>query len=150
MKCSKAHKLISPYIDGELPEWDTRRLEDHMEVCHKCRAEFEEGKELHNLSANMAGFKAPYGFHKRVMANISSGKAREISGIPVFARIAEAFVIVAIVAIGVSSGSFLIKGSMPDKAGEVMFSLSLDIFDSAPPGSLGGVYLAMTEVGDEK
>lgn len=150
MKCSKAHKLISPYIDGELPKWDTRRLEDHIKVCHKCRAEFEEGKELHNLSANMAGFKAPYGFHKRVMANISSGKAREISGIPVFARIAEAFVIVAIVAIGVFSGSFLIKGSMPDKASGVMSSLSLDIFDSAPPGSLGGVYLAMTEVGDEK
>lgn len=150
MKCSKAHKLISPYIDGELPEWDTRRLEDHMKVCHKCRKAIEESKALHNLFANMAGFKAPYGFHKRVMANISSGKARGISGIPVFARLAEAFVIVAILALGVFSGSFLIKGSIPDKAREVISSLSLDVFDTAPPGSLAGAYLAMTEVRDEK
>ncbi len=42
MKCSKAHKLISPYIDGELSERDMKTLEDHMKVCHKCRTEFEE------------------------------------------------------------------------------------------------------------
>jgi len=150
MNCKKAHKLISPYIDGELPEWDKKKLEDHMNICHKCLAKFEEGKELRNLFANMDRFKAPYGFHTRVMANISSGKTRGVSGIPVFARFAEAFVIVAIIAIGVFSGNFLTKGYMPDKAREVMASLSLDVFDPAPPDSLGGAYLAMTEVRDEK
>jgi len=150
MKCSKAHKLISPFIDGELSERDIKTLEDHMKVCHKCRAEFGESKKLHNLFANVDGFKAPYGFHVRVMANISSGKARGISGIPVFARFAEAVVIIAIIAIGVFSGSLVIKGNPPDKAREIMASLSLDVFDSAPPGSLGGVYLAMTEVRNEK
>jgi anti-sigma factor RsiW len=39
MKCSKAHKLISPYIDSELPERDMRSLEDHMKACKMCRAE---------------------------------------------------------------------------------------------------------------
>ena len=76
MKCSKAHKLISPYIDGELIERNRKPLEDHIKVCHKCRKEFEEGKELHNLFANTDKFKAPYGFHARVMANISSGEIR--------------------------------------------------------------------------
>jgi len=150
MKCSKAHKLISPYVDGELAERDMKTLEDHMKVCHKCRKEFEEGKELHNLLANADRFKAPYGFHTRVMANISSDKARGFSGIPVFARLAEAVVIIVVIALGVLSGSFLIKGYMPDKAKDVMASLSLDVFDPVPPGSLGGVYLAMTEVRDEK
>jgi anti-sigma factor RsiW len=150
MKCSKTHKLISPFIDGELSERDMKTLKDHMKVCHKCLAEFEENKELQNLFANVDRFKAPYGFHTRVMANISSGKTRVISGIPVFARFAEAFVIVAIIAIGVFSGSFLIKGHMPDKAREVMASLSLDVFDPTPPDSLGGAYLAMAEVRDEK
>ncbi|MEW6108038.1 MAG: zf-HC2 domain-containing protein [Nitrospirota bacterium] len=150
MRCSKAHKLISPYIDGELPEREVSELEGHMKVCDKCRAEFEEGNDLHNLFANMAVFKAPYGFHKRLMANISSGKTREISGIPVFVRFAEAFVIIAIIVIGVVSGSFLIQGFIPDKTKEVMASLSLDVFDSAPPDSLGGVYLAMTEERNEE
>jgi anti-sigma factor RsiW len=150
MKCSKAHKLISPYIDGELPEGDIGRLEDHMKVCTKCQRKFEESRELHNLFANIDGFKAPYGFHTRVMADISDGKTRRIFRIPVFVRFAEAFVIVAIIVLGVFSGSFLIRGHMPDKAREVMSSLSLDVFDTAPPGSLAGAYLAMTEVRDEK
>ncbi len=150
MKCLNAHKLISPYIDGELSEWDMRRLEDHMKVCHKCQEEFEEGKELHKLFANADNFKAPYGFHARVMANISSGKARGIPRIPVFARFAEAIVIIAVIAFGILSGRLVVKGYQPDKARDVMASLSLDVFDSAPPGTLGGAYLAMTEVRDEK
>lgn len=150
MKCSKAHKLISPYIDGELPERDMKNLEGHMKVCHKCRAEFEEGKEMHNLFAKADKCKAPYGFHSRVMANISSGKTRRILRIPVFARFAEAVVVIVVIAFGILSGSLSIKDHMPDKARDIMVSLSLDVFDPAPPGSLGGVYLAMTEVNDEK
>jgi anti-sigma factor RsiW len=150
MKCSKARKLISPYIDGELPGRDPKTLEDHMKVCHQCRAEFEEGMELHNLFVNADGFKAPYGFHMRVMANISSGKIRESSEIPVFARLAEAVVIVVVIAFGILSGNFLIKDYPQDKARDVIASLSLDVFEPAPPGSLGGAYLAMTEVRDEK
>lgn len=150
MKCSKAHKLVSPYIDGELIERNRKPLEDHIKVCHKCRKEFEEGKELHNLFANADKFKAPYGFHTRVMANISSGKIRRSSRIPVFARLAEAVVVIVVIALGVLSGSLLIKDYMPDKARQVMAALSLDVFDLAPPDSLGGAYLAMTEVRDEK
>lgn len=150
MKCSKAHKLISPYIDGELTEPDTKTLEDHMKVCHKCRTEFEEEKELYNLFANVDGFKAPYGFHTRVMANISSGKTRGTPGIKLFAGFAEGVLIIAVMAFGILSGSLFIRGSLPDKAGEVIASLSLDVFDPAPPGSLAGAYLAMTEVRDEK
>ena len=99
MKCSKAHKLISPYIDGELMERDIKTLEDHMKVCHRCRAEFEEGKELRNLFANADKYKASYGFHTRVMANISSGKIRESSGIPVLARLSEAVLVIVVIAI---------------------------------------------------
>lgn len=150
MNCSKAHKLISPYIDGELPERDMNPFEDHMKVCHKCRAELEEGKELHNLFTTVDGFKAPYGFHTRVIANINSGKIRGSSRIPVFAGFAEAVVVIVVIALGALSGSLVIKGNPPDKAREIVASLSLDVFDSAPSGSLGGVYLAMTEVRNEK
>ena len=150
MNCLKAHKLISPYIDGELPERDMKVLEGHMKVCHKCREEFDEGKELHNLFANADKFRVPYGFQARVMANISSGKARRISGIPVFVRLAEAVVIIVVIAFGILSGSLMIKGYPQDKARNIIASFSLDVFDSAPPDSLAGAYLAMTEVRNEK
>ena len=150
MNCSYTHILISPYIDGELQEQDMRRLENHMKVCSKCRAEFEESKELHNLFANVDRLKTPYGFHTRVMANISLGKTKARSRIPVFAGLAEGFAIMAVIVLGIFSGTQLTRGFMPDKAKEVVVSFSLDVFDPAPPGSLGGVYLAMTEVRNEK
>src|ERR1700690_2600490 len=103
MNCSKTHKLISPYIDGELSERDMKTLEDHMKVCDKCPGELEEGKELHNLFANANKFKAPYGFHTRVMTHISSGKTRGSSKIPIFVRLAEGFVIIVVIALGVLS-----------------------------------------------
>ena len=148
MRCSQAHKIISSYVDNELAVPERCALEDHLKTCPNCRAEFAESKELHDLFVSTEKFKAPYGFHTRVMANISSGK--QISRIPVFARFAEAVVIIVVIAFGILSGSFLIKGHMPDKARDVIASLSLDVFDSAPPGTLGGAYLAMTEVRDEK
>jgi anti-sigma factor RsiW len=150
MNCSKAHKLISPYIDGQLTELEMRTLDDHMNVCHMCRAELGEGKELHNLFANADNFNAPYGFRTRVMANITSGKIRGFSRFPVFVRLAEAVVVVVVIAFGMLSGSLMIKGYPQDKARDAIAWLSLDVFDSAPPDSLGGVYLAMTEVRNEK
>ena len=150
MKCLKAHKLISPYIDGELPDRDMKALEGHMKVCHKCRTEFEDSKGLHNLFANADKFKAPYGFHTRVMANTSSEKITGLSRFPVFLRLAEAFVIIVVMAFGILSGSLMIKGYPQDKARNIIASFSLDVFDSAPPDSLAGAYLAMTEVRNEK
>ena len=134
MNCSKAHRLISPYIDGELPERDTRRLEDHMKICHKCLEKFEKGKALHNLFADADKFKAPYGFHTRVMANISVGNIRVNSRVPFFVRLAEAGFIILVIAFGIFSGSLAIKGYPKDKAKDVIASLSLDVFDAAPPG----------------
>ena len=150
MNCSKAHKLISPYIDSELSKQDIKTLEDHIKVCQNCRAELEEGKGLHNLFATVDEFKAPYGFHTRVMANINAGKIRGNSRVPFFVRLAEAAAIVTVITFGVLSGSLVIKGYPQDKARNVIASFSLDVFDSTPPGSLGGVYLAMTEVRNEK
>ncbi|MBI5103263.1 MAG: zf-HC2 domain-containing protein [Nitrospirae bacterium] len=150
MKCSKAHKLISPYIDSELPESEMNALEGHIKDCFKCRKELEEGRELQNLLSMADIHKAPYGFNTRVMANLSPEKADKSSRFAVLAGLAEATAVIMVIAFGILSGSLVIKGAQPDRATDVIASLSLDVFDSAPPGSLGGVYLAMTEVRNEK
>lgn len=150
MNCSKTHKLISSYIDSELKARGREAFEAHIKSCRACSIAVEETRNQHNLFSYAKQFNAPYAFSTRVMANISSGKAREILGIPVFARFAEAVAIIVVIVFGILSGSLVIKGYPTDKARDVIASLSLDVFDSAPPGSLGGVYLAMTEVRNEK
>ena len=38
MSCSSIEHLVTPYIDGELPATDRRRLEQHLDVCAPCKA----------------------------------------------------------------------------------------------------------------
>ncbi len=40
--CTKMHDLMSGYLDDELDDADTERLEGHLETCADCRREFEE------------------------------------------------------------------------------------------------------------
>jgi len=150
MNCSKAHKLISPYIDGELSEREVSVLENHLKVCPNCWTEVEEMKGLHKLFVNTEKFEAPYGFHTRVMGNVNATKTKKMPGISIPVRLAEAAIVLVLIAIGIMSGSFLVKGIMPGKAPDVIASLHLDVFEYAPPGTLGGAYLAMTEGRNEK
>jgi hypothetical protein len=110
----------------------------------------EESRFQHNLFARAEEFKPPYGFSTRVMANIASEKAKGFSWTPLFARFAEVIVLLAMIFTGIISGSFLSNRLVNEKKTLIMSSFYLDIFDPTPPDSLGGVYLAMTEVRDEK
>ncbi|TAN41657.1 MAG: hypothetical protein EPN22_14310 [Nitrospirae bacterium] len=150
MKCSKIHKLTSAYIDGELNARDKEAFESHVKSCGACGTAVEETKSQRSLFAHAQQFKAPYGFSTKVMANIAPEKADGISWAPIFTRFAGAVVLLMIIFTGIISGGFLAGQLMPDKFSATARSLSLDIFDPAPPDSLGGVYLAMTEVGNEK
>jgi hypothetical protein len=54
-----------------------------------------------------------------------------------------------LIVVGIILGSFLSKPFAPER-GNVVASLSLDVFEPVPPDSVGGVYLAMTEAKNEK
>jgi len=150
MNCLKTHKLISPYIDGELKVTDRKAFESHMKSCRACSIAVENARNQHNLFAYAKQFKAPYGFSTRVMADIASEKTTGFSLPLLLTRFAEVVVLFVIIFSGIISGGFLAGNLMPEKLSSVTSSLSLDVFDPAPPDSLGGVYLSMTEVRDEK
>ena len=150
MDCLKMQKLMSPYIDGELSEGKKREFENHAKVCERCRTEVEEMKGLHQLFANTEKFAAPYGFHTRVMANVNTAKTGKLPGISIPVRLAETVMVLLLIAIGIMSGTFLVRSLIPGRAADVIASLHLDVFQYAPPGTLGGAYLAMTEERNEK
>ena len=58
--------------------------------------------------------------------------------------------VLVLIAVGIVSGTFMVKALTPDKVGSEIASLHLDIFQSTPPDTLGGAYLAMTEERNEK
>jgi predicted anti-sigma-YlaC factor YlaD len=150
MKCSKAKNLISPYIDGELCGSDRVKLEEHIKVCESCLSMMKEMQGLHQVFVSTKKYEAPYGFHTRVMANVKTATPARYPRIPIPVRFAEGAVILLLIAVGIMSGSLLTRGHTPEKADYEIASLHLDVFDSAPPGTLGSAYLAMTEGRNEK
>ena len=149
MRCSKT-KLISPYIDGELNTRERDLLESHINECHECAGELEELQKIHEQFAGAETFKAPHGFSTRVLANLREKETKRFGGfIHILAKSAEGFAVLVLIVLGIILGSFLSKNLVSEKGNVVTF-LSLDIFEPAPPDSVGGVYLAMTEAENEK
>lgn len=146
MRCSKAEKYLSPYIDGELGAKQVALLESHLAQCGRCSREFGEIKRLRSLFSQAERFSAPSGFRAEVMERVSGKPAKGFSLFPVFTRFAEAVVIVLAITAGGIMGGMLINSLSPHHKGEqVVASLSLETFEALPPDSLGRAYLAMTE-----
>jgi anti-sigma factor RsiW len=146
MRCSRAGKYLSPYIDGELGTSEIALLELHLAQCDRCSKEFAELKRLHGLFSKAERFSAPPGFRAEVMERITSEPAKGFSLFPVFTRFAEAAAVIVAVTAGIMSGGLLINAFATHHRGEqVVASLSLETFEALPPDSLGRAYLAMTE-----
>jgi len=149
MRCSKT-KLISPYIDGELNAEEKDILELHINECGECARELEELGKIRELFAGAETFKSPYGFSTKVLANIREKETGRFRGfVHILTKSAEGFAVLVLIIVGVILGSFLSSSLLSEKRNGTAY-LSLDVFRSAPPDSVGGVYLAMTEVKNEK
>jgi anti-sigma factor RsiW len=155
MKCRHVKKLISPYIDGELSAADTKQFTMHIEACAACRQELEEMKGLSRMFASVERTAAPYGFATRVLAGAEANERHRnrLAHIlrPFFVRAAEGAFACIVVFIGVISGGMLITDRTATlNTEEIKSAFHLDVFESAPPDSVAGVYIAMTEVHNEK
>ena len=148
MNCAKAHKLIYPHLDGELGAVEQAALAVHLQGCVGCRAAEAEMRGRQQLLAGLPRFAAPVGFRTRVMANLDPAPAAGLWWLRILTGFAEVAVLGVIIFSGVVSGGFLDARLNQEKT--VAASLALDLFEPTPADSLGGVYLAMTEVADEK
>lgn len=147
MRCSKAGKYLSSYIDGELDAKEITSLESHLAQCDRCTEELEQLRQLQGLFSQARRFSAPSGFQSMVIEKISDQPVKGFSLFPVFIRFVEAGVFILVITAGIMSGGMLINVFAPHHRGEqVIASLSLETFDALPPDSLGRAYLAMTEV----
>ncbi|MGC1454671.1 MAG: zf-HC2 domain-containing protein [Nitrospirota bacterium] len=150
MSCPKT-KLISAYLDAELQGSDKAALETHLQGCVQCGTALTDLRSLRSAFANTERHQAPYGFAARVMARTAVlEKKRAPWHVPLFVRFAEAAVLLVVITVGILAGKGMTNSSSAAPTMNITSSLSLDMFDAAPPGSLGGAYLAMTEAGNEK
>jgi anti-sigma factor RsiW len=150
MKCAKT-KLASPHIDNELSEKDKDHFEAHLATCHECGARIQALQKARSLFSQAERYQAPYAFTTRVMARAAAQKRTKVWRLfPTVARLAEVAVVLVMILVGVLAGRFVMNSVMHQRMGNIASTFSLDLFDSAPPDSVGGAYLAMTEAVHEQ
>jgi anti-sigma factor RsiW len=149
MSCPKS-KLISSYLDNEMGPGEKTVFDTHLRGCNDCVQALEEMRSLRAAFVKAERYPAPYGFATRVIARTAELEKKKTPWfVPFFTRFAEAAVLLIVITVGIVAGKIMTNSS-PATTTNIASSLSLDLFDAAPPGSLGGAYLAMTEVGNEK
>lgn len=147
MRCFSVRKRLSPYVDGELPAREARKLESHLAGCQRCTADYEKMLGAHALFAGAPRFSAPQGFPAAVMEKIEARSAKAFSLVPLFVRFAGVAAVGLAIAAGAVSSDVLMSSLVSHHSPEgetVMASLSLDAFEASPPGSLGHGYLSLT------
>jgi len=149
MRCKKVHGLMSAYLDGELSTREQDLLAEHLKQCTVCGNEFHAFQEMHKALLQAERFTAPPGLSRRVMARLDTVKPQPFFA-PLWMHFAEALVVFVVIGIGVVSGNLFSNSLGLGNHDKGIASLSLEIFDAAPPESVGGAYLAMLEVGHEK
>ena len=150
MSCPKS-KLISAYLDKELKLGEKTEFEAHMQGCNLCSQALEEMRSLHASFSTTQRHQAPYGFATRVMARTRELEKQQTPWhVPLIMRFAEAVVLLVVITAGILAGKVVTSGFSAMNTPTIASSLSLDMFDATPPGSLGGAYLAMTEARNEK
>lgn len=157
MKCSHVRGLVSPYIDDELGADEKRAFLAHVEGCLACREELEESRQIRGLFASAGRFDAPPYFDTRVMARLDEAKEpwtarlRQLfAARPFFLRTVEVAFALVIMLIGVMSGNLLIADRTAERQPTVQEAFSLDLFQAAPPDSVGGAYMRLAGVADER
>jgi anti-sigma factor RsiW len=72
MPCDRIDPLMTPFVDGELPDPDRRAVEDHLRVCPPCHSRVAAEREVHALiRARLPALRmsdAPDALHARCWA----------------------------------------------------------------------------------
>jgi anti-sigma factor RsiW len=146
MKCHETQRLLSAYLDGEMPADKKRVIDAHVQACGSCMRKLIE---IENLWKALEGFPgsepSPY-FYSKLAARLRTEERKSESGW--FERLLIPVSAAAIAVLGFWLGS--LAGSNGDAAGKqtltsnpVASTSYLDAFDPVPAASFGEVYFAL-------
>ena len=74
ISCSEAFRSLDDYLDRELSTAEVKAVEDHLEVCAVCAAEFGiERTVLDEIRGKLRRLRAPDGLLERISARLRNG-----------------------------------------------------------------------------
>ena len=148
MKCKRVQKLISGYLDDELHTDEREAVESHVRDCRICAERLRESQGVNKIFGAVPKYAAPAYFAAKVMANLEKDGRKSswfdfFSGVPAYLKMVEIALAVIVVTIGAVSGNLVTLGEGHWRPAEIRSYYSLDVFDPAPPGSIGAAFMSV-------
>lgn len=128
-ECNRIRENLSAWLDGELPEEESREVAGHLAQCADCRREAVRLERLDALLESLAA-PVPAGLSDRILARVRRPRPRWLS-----------LALAASIVMGLFLGGMLARDLyLPPEAG--VDSIALEEFHDSPRGSLGAVMVS--------
>lgn len=83
MRCEDCRELLWAYLEQELNEEETAKIQQHLEECADCCAEAEAQKEIMESLRSLPEEELPEGYHQELMQKLSTEAAHNVVPFPV-------------------------------------------------------------------
>jgi anti-sigma factor RsiW len=171
MRCKYLKQKLDRYIQGDLPEPISEKIERHLHKCHDCADVLSRIKKLNELFEDISSTPVPDGFSERLMQLARQKQYLQQEREPAVIRLWEWFdrtglkkstaaaVLIVGLAIGMLMGRDNWQSSDVQSVGksqmvqiEPTAIYKLDYLTDTPRGSLADVYLTLmsTTIGRER
>lgn len=111
MKCKKATKMISAYLDGELSESSQNELRRHLRKCRDCREELDELRQLSDYLDAVPGTEFRVSFAHEVREKAEQEKATSkivpFGLLDDLSRFSQAAAVLVAIGVGLVLGAFM-------------------------------------------
>jgi len=67
MQCELILKQLDDYLDGELPQGERGNIDQHLQSCSDCRADYYHAQELIQQCQNLPAIKPRPGYERRML-----------------------------------------------------------------------------------
>jgi anti-sigma factor RsiW len=141
MKCSRIHKKLSAFLDGELSEEARNSISEHLKTCESCQRAIEELSLVSDSLDILGEETAPPFFGARVKRRIAELDRRRSFPAPMLERVRRATMpaaAVALLCLSILAGGGLGKGIYELRA-EKTSREEVEFVDFMGAGSFGGL-----------
>lgn len=83
MRCEDYRELLWAYLEQELNEEETAKMQQHLGECADCRAEAEAQKEIMESLRSLPEEELPEGYHQELMQKLNAEAAPNVVPFPV-------------------------------------------------------------------
>ncbi len=71
MNCGRTSRLISAYLDGELPGSEMLAIREHIRICERCAAEMEDIRQVKAAMARLSPVRPAADLEARLLAAVA-------------------------------------------------------------------------------